>query len=69
MKWRSARGLGRLSFGFGFERSKTWAGCDGSWAVIFVLVGGFAIKIGYPILLVPNRVISLRSVTTFTSIV
>jgi hypothetical protein len=35
-----------LSFGFGFERSKAWAGCDGPWAVIFVLVGGFAMKMG-----------------------
>jgi hypothetical protein len=53
-KWRSAGGLGRLSFGFGFERSKAWAGYDGPWAVIFVLVGDFAMKMGYPILLVPN---------------
>jgi hypothetical protein len=27
-------GLGRLSFGFGFEQSKVWAGCNGPWAVI-----------------------------------
>jgi hypothetical protein len=54
MKQRSAGRLGRLSFGFGFERSKAWAGCDGLWAVIFVLVGGFAMKMGYPILMVPN---------------
>jgi hypothetical protein len=47
-------GLGRLSFGFGFEWSKACTGCDGSWAVIFVLVGGFAIKMGYPVLLVPD---------------
>jgi hypothetical protein len=38
-----------LSFGFGFERSKAWAGCDGPWAVIFVLVGDFAMKMGYPV--------------------
>jgi hypothetical protein len=37
-----------------FGRSKAWAGCDGPWAVIFVLVGGFAVKMGYPILLVPD---------------
>jgi hypothetical protein len=48
-----------LSFGFGFERSKAWAGCDGPWAVIFVLVGGFAVKWGtpfywYPIILWPH---------------
>jgi hypothetical protein len=54
MKWRSAEGLGRLSFGFGFEQSKAWAGCDVLWAVIFVLVGGFAVKMGYPVLLVPD---------------
>jgi hypothetical protein len=41
-----------LSFGFDFERSKAWAGCDGSWVVIFVLMGGFAMKIGHPVLLV-----------------
>jgi hypothetical protein len=51
-KWRSAGGLERLSLGFGFGRSKAWAGCDGPWAVIFILMGGFAVKIGYPILLV-----------------
>jgi hypothetical protein len=54
-KRRSIRGLGRLSFGFGFEQSKAWAGCDGSWAVIFVLVGGFVMKIWYLVLLVPDR--------------
>jgi hypothetical protein len=43
-----------LSFHFCFERSKAWAGSDGPWAVIFVLVGGFAMKMGYPVLLVPN---------------
>jgi hypothetical protein len=53
-KWRSTRGIGRLSFGFGFERSKAWTGYDGLWAVIFVLVRVFAIKIGYHVLLVPN---------------
>jgi hypothetical protein len=53
-KQGSAGGLGRLSFGFGFERSKAWAGCDGLWAVIFVLMGNFAMKMGYPILLVPD---------------
>jgi hypothetical protein len=52
-KWRSARGLGRLSFGFGFERSKAWAGCDGPWAVI-LLGGWFCGKMGYPVLLVPD---------------
>jgi hypothetical protein len=41
-KRRSAGGLGRLSFGFGFE----------PWVIIFVLVSGFAMKMGYPILLV-----------------
>jgi hypothetical protein len=51
-KWRSAGGLERLPFGFGFERSKAWAGCDGPFAIIFILVGGFAMKMGYPILLV-----------------
>jgi hypothetical protein len=54
MKRRSVGRLGRLSFGSGFERSKAWAGCDGPWAVIFVLVGSFAMKIEYPILLVPD---------------
>jgi hypothetical protein len=53
-KRRSARGLGRLSFGFGFEQSKAWAGCDGPWAIIFVLVCGFVMKMGYPVLLVPD---------------
>jgi hypothetical protein len=54
-KWRSVGGLGRLYFGFGFEQSKAWAGCDGPWAIIFVLVGGFVMKIGYLVLLVPDR--------------
>jgi hypothetical protein len=45
-KRRSAGGLGHLSFGFGFEQSKAWAGCDGPCAVIFVLVGGFVVKMG-----------------------
>jgi hypothetical protein len=67
---RSAGGLGRLSFGFGFERSKAWVGYDGPWAVIFVLVGGFAMKIGYPVLLVPDIVIrmSLQPYPTHTGI-
>jgi hypothetical protein len=53
MRWRGVRrsegapgGLGRLSFGFGFEWSKAWAGYDRPWPVIFVLVGGFAVKMG-----------------------
>jgi hypothetical protein len=54
-KRRSVVGLGRLSFRFGFERNKAWAGCDGPRAVIFVLVGGFAMKMGYPVLLVPDK--------------
>jgi hypothetical protein len=54
-KRRSAGGLERLFFGFGFERSKAWAGYDGPWAIIFVLVGGFAMKMGYPVLLVPHN--------------
>jgi hypothetical protein len=49
-------GLGCLFFGFGFERSKAWAGRDGPWAVIFVSMGGFAMKIGYPVLLVPDSI-------------
>jgi hypothetical protein len=52
---RSARRLGRLSLCFGFERSKARADYDGPWAVIFILVGGFAVKMGYPILLVPDK--------------
>jgi hypothetical protein len=54
-KRRSARGLGRLSFGFGFEQSKAWASCDGPWAVILPWWVVFAVKMGYPILLVPDR--------------
>jgi hypothetical protein len=46
--------IGCLSFGFSFEQSKAWAGCNGPWAVIFALVDGFVVKMGYPILLVPN---------------
>jgi hypothetical protein len=53
-KRMSAGGLGRLSFDFAFEQSKAWTDCDGPWAVIFILVGGFAVKIGYPVLLVPD---------------
>jgi hypothetical protein len=55
-KRRSTGGLRRLSFGFGFERGKAWTGCDGPWAVIFVLVGSFAVKMGYPVLLVLDRI-------------
>jgi hypothetical protein len=40
-------GLGCLSLGFGFGRSKTCDGYDGPWAVIFIVVGGFAVKMGY----------------------
>jgi hypothetical protein len=58
-KRRSAGGLGCLSFSFGFERSKAWAGCDGPWAVIFALVGGFVMKMRYPVLLIPDS--SLRA--------
>jgi hypothetical protein len=54
-KPRSAGGLSRLSLGFSFEWSKAWAGCDGPWAIIFVLVGGFAVKMGYPVLLGLDR--------------
>jgi hypothetical protein len=54
-KQRSVGGLERLSFSFGFERSNAWAGCDGPWAIIFVLVGSFAMKMGYPVLLVPDK--------------
>jgi hypothetical protein len=54
MKRRSTRGLGRLSFGFNFEQSKAWAGYNGSWAIIFALVDGLAMKMGYPVLLVPD---------------
>jgi hypothetical protein len=51
-KWRSIGGLRRLSFGFGFEQSKAWAGCDGTWAIILPWWVVFAVKIGYPVLLV-----------------
>jgi hypothetical protein len=44
-----------LSFGFGFERSKAWAGCGWPWAVTLPWWVVFALKIGYPILLVPNN--------------
>jgi hypothetical protein len=47
-------GLERLSFGFDFKQSKAWAGCDGSWVVILPWWVVFAVKMGYPILLVPN---------------
>jgi hypothetical protein len=53
-KRRSVGGLGRLSLGFGFERSKAWAGYDGPWAVI-LLGGWFCSKMGYLILLVPDN--------------
>jgi hypothetical protein len=53
-KRRSAGGLGRLSFGFGFERSKAWVGCGGPWAVILPWWVVFAVRMGYPILLVPD---------------
>jgi hypothetical protein len=55
-----------LPFGFGFERSKAWADRDGPWAVIFVLVCGFAMKIGYRVLLVRNRNIILFFIFSFT---
>jgi hypothetical protein len=55
-----------LPFVFGFEQNKAWADHDGPWAVIFVLVGGFAMKIGYPVLLVPNRNIILFFIFSFT---
>jgi hypothetical protein len=53
-KQMSARGLGCLSFGFGFKQSKAWAGCDGPWAVILPWWVIFVVKMGYPILLVPD---------------
>jgi hypothetical protein len=40
-------GLGACPL-LGFEWSKAWAGCDGPWALIFVLVGSFVVKMGYP---------------------
>jgi hypothetical protein len=56
MKRRSTGGLGHLSFGFSFGQSKAWTGCNGSWAVIFALEDSFVVKMGYPILLVPNSI-------------
>jgi hypothetical protein len=43
-----------LSFGFGFEQSKAWAGCDGPWAIIRTWWIVFKVKMGYPVLLVPD---------------
>jgi hypothetical protein len=54
MKRRSTGGLERLSFGFGFEQSKACAGCGGPWAVILSWWVVFVVKMGYPILLVPD---------------
>jgi hypothetical protein len=54
-KWRSDGRLGRLSFGFGFERIKAWAGCGGLWAVTLPWWVVFAVKIGYLVLLVPDK--------------
>jgi hypothetical protein len=54
MKQRSAGGLGRLSFGFDFEQSKAWAGCDGLWTVILPWWVVFVVKMGYLVLLVPD---------------
>jgi hypothetical protein len=51
-------GLGRLSFGFSFEQSKAWTSCNGPWAVIFALVDGFVVKMGYPVFLVPDKAAS-----------
>jgi hypothetical protein len=56
-------GLGRLSFGFGFEQSKAWAGCDRPWAIILSWWVVFTVKIWYPILLVPDK---WYTTTTFT---
>jgi hypothetical protein len=53
-KRRRAGGLRRLSFDFGFEQSKAWAGCNGPWAVILPWWVVFTVKIGYLVLLVPN---------------
>jgi hypothetical protein len=53
-KWRSSRRLGRLSFSFGFKRSRAWASCGGPWAAIPPWWIVFAVRIGYPNLLVPN---------------
>jgi hypothetical protein len=52
-KRRSTGGLGRLSLGIGFERSKAYTDCDRPWAVI-LLGGWFCDKMGYPVLLVPD---------------
>jgi hypothetical protein len=54
-KRRSTGGIRRLSFGFGFEWSMAWAGYDGSRVIIFVLVGGFVVKMGYLVLLVSDK--------------
>jgi hypothetical protein len=54
-KRRSDGGLGRLSFGFSFEQSKAWAGCNGPWAVIFALMDNFAVKMGYLFYWYPTR--------------
>jgi hypothetical protein len=53
-KQRSAGGLRRLSFGFGFEQSEAWAGCGGPWGIILSWWVVFVVKMGYPILLVPD---------------
>jgi hypothetical protein len=53
-KWRSIGGLGRLSFGFGFEQSKAWASYDEPWAIILPWWVVFEVKMGYPVLLVPD---------------
>jgi hypothetical protein len=53
-KRRSIGGSGACPLALVFEWSKVWAGCDGPWPVIFVLVGGFAMKKGYSILRVPD---------------
>jgi hypothetical protein len=39
---------------FGFEQSKACAGCGGPWAVILSWWVVFVVKMGYPILLVPD---------------
>jgi hypothetical protein len=44
-----------LSFGFGFERSKAWAGCGRLWAVTLPWWVVFAVKMGYLVLLVPDK--------------
>jgi hypothetical protein len=55
-KRRSAGRLGRLSFSFGFERSRVWAGCGGPWAAISPWWIVFAMRMGYPVLLVLDTV-------------